>query len=42
MTTEQNPLDAEYTEGAVTDVAEPDAGMGIEPIGLQWALGRPR
>ena len=42
MTTEQNPLDAVYTEGAVTDAAEPYDEMGIEPIGLWWALGRPR
>ena len=42
MTTEQNPLDAVYTDGAVTDAAEPYDEMGFEPIGLWWALGRPR
>ena len=42
MTTEQNPLDAVYTEGAVTDAAEPYDEMGIEPIRSRWALGRPR
>ena len=42
MTTEQNPLYAVYTEGAVTDAAEPYDKMGIEPIRLRWALGRPR
>ena len=42
MTTEQNPLDAVYTEGAVTDAAELYDNMGIEPIGLRSALGRPQ
>ena len=42
MTNKQNPLDAVYTEGAVTDAAEPYDEMGIEPIGLRWALGRPQ
>ena len=42
MTTEQNPLDAVYTEGVVRDVAEPYDGVGIEPMGFRWAVGRPR
>ena len=42
MTTQQNSLDAVYTEGVVTDVAEPYDGMGIEPIGFRRPLGRLR
>ena len=41
MTTQQNPLDAVYTEGVVTDVAEAYDGMELNRL-VRRPLGRLR